>query len=81
VDCVPEKLEGKGHVDVIFDELRLLPGTYDLTVALTDHSSLHAYDVRTDILRFDVERGIYHEDAGVVALGGRWEIDDHLPGA
>jgi ABC-type polysaccharide/polyol phosphate transport system ATPase subunit len=75
VGCVPEKLNGTGRVDVTFDELRLLPGTYDLTVALTDYSSLHAYDVRHDIVRFDVERGAFQEDAGVVALGGRWEVD------
>ena len=76
VDCVPEKLEGSGHVDITFDSLRLLPGTYDLSVALTDYSSLYAYDVRTDILRFDVERGGCHEETGVAALGARWKFDD-----
>ena len=76
VDCVPEKLQGAGHADVTFDPLRLLPGTYDLSVALTDHSSLHAYDVRSDILRFDVERGTFREESGVVALEGRWDIDE-----
>jgi len=80
VDCVPEKLEGTGQVDVTFDVLRLLPGTYDLSVTLTDFSSLHAYDVRTDILRFDVERGVFREESGVVSLGGRWVIDDRLSG-
>src|SRR5262249_55384269 len=54
VDCVPEKLNGVGHVDVTFDPVRLLPGTYDVTTALTDYTSLHAYDVRSDVLRFAV---------------------------
>ncbi len=76
VDCVPEKLHGAGHVDVTFDHVRLLPGTYDVTVSLTDASSLHTYDVRTDVLRFDVERGDLREQGGVVALGGRWRIGD-----
>jgi ABC-2 type transport system ATP-binding protein len=79
VDCVPEKLEGSGDLDVTFDSLRLLPGTYDLTVSLTDQSSLHAYDVRANVLRFDVERGVFHEDAGVVTLGGRWQFGESTP--
>jgi ABC-type polysaccharide/polyol phosphate transport system ATPase subunit len=80
VECVPEKLNGTGHVDVTFDELRLLPGTYDITAGLSDYSSLHAYDVRRDIVRFDVERGTFLEESGVVALGGQWHIDDHKAG-
>ena len=64
-----------GHVDVRFDPVRLLPGTYDVSVSLTDYTSLHIYDVRIDLIRFDVERGRYQEPAGVVALGG--VVDDH----
>jgi ABC-2 type transport system ATP-binding protein len=74
VDCVPEKLSGEGYAEVSFDPIRLLPGTYDLTLSLTDYTSLHAYDVRSDVLRFDVERGAFREEAGVVALGGQWRI-------
>jgi ABC-2 type transport system ATP-binding protein len=76
VDCVPDKLEGPGYVDVCFDPLRLLPGTYDLTVSLSDYSRLHPYDVRRNVLRFDVERGVLREESGVASLGGRWEIGD-----
>jgi hypothetical protein len=76
VDCVPETLSGEGHVEVTFDEIRLLPGTYDVTASLTDDTSLHAYDVRASVLRFDVERGVYQEGAGVVSLGGRWKVGD-----
>jgi ABC-2 type transport system ATP-binding protein len=75
-DCVPEKLEGSGVVDLEFEALHLLPGTYDVTASLTDISSLHAYDVRTDVFRFDVERGASPEEGGVVSLGGRWRIGD-----
>jgi hypothetical protein len=74
VDCVPDQLAGAGHVDVTFDPVRLLPGTYDVTLSLTDYTSLHAYDVRSDMMRFDVERGALREDGGVVALGGQWKI-------
>ncbi len=76
VDCVPEKLNGAGYVDVTFDPVRLLPGTYDVSLSLTDYTSLHVYDARSDLLRFDVERGAFREEGGVVALGGRWRIGD-----
>ena len=76
-NCVPEKLEGSGVAEVDFDSLNLLPGTYDITASLTDHSSLHAYDVRSDILRLDVERGGTTEEGGVISLGGRWRISGY----
>ena len=74
VDCVPDKLEGKGYIDIVFDPLRLLPGTYDLTVSLNDYGLVHAYDVRKDLVRFDVERGPLREHVGVFALDGQWKV-------
>ncbi len=75
IDCVPDKLEGSGYVNLDFDRLGLLPGTYDLTVSLTDFGRLHPFDVRRDVLRFDVERGAFHEQTGVAALDGAWSIE------
>jgi len=74
--CVPEKLDGAGHVDLHFDCVRLLPNTYDLTCSLFDFNNLHPYDVRHKFLRFDVERGPIEETNGLVSLGGRWQIGD-----
>ena len=79
VGCVPEKLDGSGHVDLTFDQLRLLPGPYVLTVAVTDSSRIHDYDVRHEIVRFEVEKGDLREPSGVVALGGQWKIEKHTP--
>jgi len=76
VGCIPEKLDGSGSVDVTFDPLRLLPGTYDLSVSLYDYSCLHPYDFRQNVLRFDVERGPIREEFGVVSLATRWQIGD-----
>ncbi len=73
-DFVPEKLEGAGYLDVFFDRLTLLPGTYDLSVSLRDYNKVHIYDYRRDIVRFDVEFGSIHEAEGVVSLGPRWEL-------
>ncbi|HET6965852.1 MAG TPA: ABC transporter ATP-binding protein [Acidimicrobiales bacterium] len=72
--CVPEKLTGKGYIDLLFDDFRLLPGTYNLTVALTDYSRIHDYDVRKEIVTFMVDPGTHRENSGVAALGGRWEL-------
>ncbi|HET7489807.1 MAG TPA: ABC transporter ATP-binding protein [Acidimicrobiales bacterium] len=69
-----EVLEGRGHVDLCIDRLLLVPGTYDLSVGLYDDTLAHPYDVRRDVVRFHVEPGTPRESAGLVSLGGRWEI-------
>lgn len=74
--CVPDKLHGGGNVDITFDPLNLLPGSYDLTVSLSDYNSMHPYDVRQNVLRFDVHRGPIMENSGVVSLGGRWRVGE-----
>lgn len=79
--CVPERLSGRGIVEVTFDPLPLLPGTYDLSVALQDYRHLHAYDTRQDLVRFDVDRGPLTESSGVVSLGGRWRVEEDSPGS
>jgi ABC-type polysaccharide/polyol phosphate transport system ATPase subunit len=72
---VPEKLDGHGYANLRFDQLRLLPGQYVLTVAVTDHSGQHEYDVRHEIVRFDIDRGLLPERSGLVSLGGSWDVD------
>ncbi|MGH3369495.1 MAG: ABC transporter ATP-binding protein [Nocardioidaceae bacterium] len=69
------RLEGRGHIDLCIDRLLLVPGTYDLSVGVHDHSLLHPYDVRRHVVRFDVEPGQPRETFGVVSLGGRWAVD------
>ena len=74
--CVPDRIEGTGMVDFVVDRLMLLPGTYDITVALTDYGALHPFDYRHRALRFDVDPGTPHETfGGVVSLGGQWHVD------
>ena len=79
VGCVPEKLDGSGHVDLVFEPLRLLPGPYVLTVSVTDYSRIHDYEVRHEIVRFDVEKGDLREPSGVAALGGQWRVEKSSP--
>jgi len=71
--AMPHRLEGAGFVDHRIDRLVLVPGTYEVTVSLTDWSQAHFYDVRFHALRFDVEPGATHEShEGLVTLGGTW---------
>ena len=73
-DALPGRLEGRGHVDLSVEHLPLVPGTYDLTAALYDHTMQHPYDVRRHVLRFHVEPGSPREVFGIVSLGGRWDL-------
>ncbi len=71
-----DRLSGKGVVDLVVDRCMLLPGTYDLSAAVTDHEALHIYDYRHRALRFDVGLGTPHESfGGVLSLGGTWSVD------
>jgi len=73
---VPDELVGRGHIDLVVDPLPLLPGTYDLSGAITDDAALHVYDHRHRALRFDVEPGTPRESAGgLVTLNGRWHLE------
>jgi ABC-2 type transport system ATP-binding protein len=74
--CVPDKIEGKGVVEIVMDPFRLLPGIYELTVVVTDRTLLKEYDHRQNLLRFTVERGSINEDCGVVSLSPRWRIGE-----
>lgn len=74
--CIPQILDGTGHVDISFDPVVLLPGSYDLTVSLYDYTCLHPYDFRQNVLRFDVDRGPIVESGGVVSLSPKWHIGD-----
>jgi ABC-2 type transport system ATP-binding protein len=71
----PEAIDGTGWVDLVVDPLLLLPGTYDLSAAITDRAGLHTFDYRHQAVRFDVEPGVPHETfGGVVSLNGRWQV-------
>ena len=71
-----DRISGTGTVDLVVDRCMLLPGTYDLSAALTDREALHTFDYRYRALRFDVGLGDPHESyGGVFSLGGRWAID------
>ena len=74
-EFVPDRLEGRGYVDLVIDRLYLLPGTYDISASLYDYACLHPFDFRHKVLRFDVDAGQPHESYGVMTLNGRWHLE------
>ncbi|MDP9416260.1 MAG: ABC transporter ATP-binding protein [Actinomycetota bacterium] len=72
---VPDRIEGRGHVDFAMGRVPLVQGSYDLTVAIVDDSNLHTYEYRTKALRFDVGSGRPREAEGVFAIDGRWSFE------
>jgi ABC-type polysaccharide/polyol phosphate transport system ATPase subunit len=66
-------INGPGSVDLIIDSLPLLEGTYDLTVALSDHAEVHSYDHWEKRIRFDVHQTEIF-DEGLVKLSSHWHV-------
>ena len=74
---VPERLEGRGHIDLVVGSLPLLPGIYDLSGQISDASMLHVHDHRHRALRFDVEGGPHRDSwSGLVTFGGTWVLNE-----
>ncbi|MET0420441.1 MAG: Wzt carbohydrate-binding domain-containing protein, partial [Acidimicrobiia bacterium] len=76
-EVVPDKIEGRGHVDLRVDRLMLAPGTFDLTTSIYNYTLSHPYDYWQRCVRFDVEVGDPVAEFGVMTLGGTWVV----PGA
>ena len=68
-------LQGEGVVELVVPALPLLPGTYDLSGAITDDAGLHVHDHRHRAVRFDVDSAVDRQSCGgLVSFNGRWEI-------
>ena len=74
---VAHELLGSGYVDLVVESLPLLPGTYDLSGAITDDAGLHVYDHRHRAIRFDVDSSVpRHSCGGLVSFNGHWELHE-----
>ena len=60
------------EVDYAIGTLALQPGTYELSVALHDHSMRKVLERHTHLVRFEVEPTDGDHQNGLVALGGTW---------
>jgi len=66
-------IEGGGQMDYIIEALPLLPGHYEFTAAIYDHSSTHPYDHRHRAFTFEVQPGPMGPREGVVHIPSTWE--------
>ena len=66
-------IDGPGSVDLVLESLPLLEGTYDLTVALSDHAEVHPYDHWEKRIRFDVHQTEIF-DEGLVKFSSHWQV-------
>lgn len=65
-------LDGTGTVSVDVDRMMLVPGSYDLSVSLTDWTRQHNHHHVKDVVRLDVAPGGYQEGEGVAILGAHF---------
>ncbi|MGI9034362.1 MAG: ABC transporter ATP-binding protein [Acidimicrobiales bacterium] len=70
----------RGHVDFRVEELRLLPGAYDVSATMSDAGTGQTLDTHERAFRFVVEPGADHgATGGVIDLGGCWELCPSSP--
>lgn len=64
---------GATQVEIAFPALPLLEGTYDLSVAITDHTEMHPYDHWEKMVRFEVKQYSVF-DTGSVHIETSWKV-------
>jgi lipopolysaccharide transport system ATP-binding protein len=70
-----EAIDGEGHMDVTFDPLWLLPGAYDIDVAISDRDSVSKYAWRMRAVHLRVLAGRVAD--GLIYLPHEWQL---IPG-
>ena len=77
-NCVEDgqavSVEGRGHVDYVFEALPLLNGTYDLTVAVYNRSVTAPYDHWHKAGRFMVHDKFMRQRDGLMLVPGHWIV-------
>jgi ABC-type polysaccharide/polyol phosphate transport system ATPase subunit len=78
-NCVEDgqaaNVEGRGHVDYVFEALPLLDGVYDLTLAVYNRAVTLPYDHWHKAGRFEVRDKFMRRRDGLVLLPGRWVVN------
>lgn len=75
-EFVPDRIDGRGSVELTIPRLMLQPGTFDVLASIVDYTTTHTYDFLRHCYRFDTfvdaGAGVPRESGGIVALGGAW---------
>jgi lipopolysaccharide transport system ATP-binding protein len=66
-------VRGEGQIDYIIEELPLLAGTYQFTVAIYDPSISYSYDYHSQMYTFSVRQRAVKEEHGLCYIPCRWE--------
>ncbi|MDQ2677795.1 MAG: ABC transporter ATP-binding protein [Actinomycetota bacterium] len=74
------RLEGSGVVTVTLDDLQLTPGSYRLTIGVTDGYLQHVYDRQYQRHPLTVRRGEAQVGVGFVQFEGQWSRHDEGDG-
>jgi len=68
-------VEGSGYVEYAVHNIPLLPGVYNLSVAIYDSAIRHPYDHQDRLHRFRIGKGTTLEREGVVTIRGVWSLN------
>ena len=72
---IPVPIEiGPGRASLVISPLPLLDGTYDLSVAIADHTGIHEFDHWEKRIRFDVNQHSIHT-VGLVDIQSTWLLN------
>ena len=67
------RIDDGARVDLVFPQLPLLEGTYELTLAITNQTEIQPYDWWERRIRFDV-RQFVNADQGLVHIPTQWTV-------
>jgi ABC-2 type transport system ATP-binding protein/lipopolysaccharide transport system ATP-binding protein len=73
-------VQGNGYVDYTLDRLVLLPGRYQMSVAIYDSHILHPFDYRDREYALHVQPGESAERYGLIELLGHWTFVPQVGG-
>ena len=77
------RIEGAGYLEYTIPRLALMPGTYYMSVGITDEHELHTFDYVHHSFELHVRAGDVDERRGFLEPGGHWSLPGHpqpLPG-
>ena len=70
------RVHGPGIIDYHIEDLPLLNGRYQLSVAVVDATQLHTFDLHDRLYRLVVHSDHVAERYGILAIGGQWQINE-----
>jgi lipopolysaccharide transport system ATP-binding protein len=70
--CDTGIVEGSGHIDLLVDNLLLLQGRFDVTVAIASSDYKIQYDWHDRLYSFNVHNPT--RDQGIIAMDGSWTL-------